>query len=162
MLANYTVYDFEDIISQIKSFSYRQLNLRDSTIYEMTDKISFEIYGEAKIYEQGEFNNNAFSINPVFYNIDKSGFFQVNYKLSNFVKLSGNVRYFEQQIYDYLTGEKTLRSTFKTSSIMGKIFLYLSRNSLINFTYSVDYLKYDIEEQNYNTNNVTLNVYYNF
>lgn len=162
VLANYTVYDFQDIISQIKSFSYRQLNLRDSTIYELTDKISFEVYGEAKIYEQGEFNNNAFTINPVFYNVDKSGFFQVNYRFNNFVKVSGNVRYFEQQVYDYLNGEKNLRSTFKTSSIMGKIFLYLSRNSLINFTYSVDYLKYDIEEQNYNTNNVALNVYYNF
>jgi hypothetical protein len=162
VLANYTVYDFEDIISQIKSFSYRQLNLKDSTIYELNKHISFEVYGEAKIYEQGEFNNDAFTINPVFYNIDQSAFFQVNYRISNLVKLSGKASYFEQKIYNYQDGNRMLRSTFRTSGIMGKIFLYLSRNSLINFTYSIDYLRYDIEAQNYNTNNVTLNVFYNF
>ncbi len=162
VLANYTVYDFEDIISQIKSFSYRQLNLKDSTLYEMNKRISFEVYGEAKIYEQGEFNNNAFSINPIFYNVDKSGFFQVNYRINSLVKLSGKASYFEQQIYNYQDGDQRLKSTFKTSSLMGKIFFYLGKNSLINFTYSVDYLRYDAEEQNYNTNNVSLNVFYNF
>jgi hypothetical protein len=162
VLANYTVYDFEDIISQIKSFSYRQLNLKDSTYYELNKHFSFEVYGEAKIYEQGEFNNNAFSINPIFYNVDRSAFFQVNYRISNLVKISGKTSYFEQQIYNYQDGEKLLKSTFRTSSLMGKIFFYLGKNSLINFTYSVDYLRYDAEEQNYNTNNVSLNVFYNF
>jgi hypothetical protein len=162
VLANYTVYDFEDIISQIKSFSYRQLNLKDSTIYFLNDHISFEVYGEAKIYEQGEFNNNAFTINPIFYNVDKSAFFQVNYRVNNLVKISGKTSYFEQQIYNYTDGEQQLKSTFRTSSLMGKIFFYLGKNSLINFTYSVDYLRYDAEEQNYNTNNVSLNVFYNF
>lgn len=162
VLANYTVYDFEDLITQIKSFSYRQLNLKDSTLYEMNKHISFEAYGEAKIYEQGEFNNNAFSINPIFFNVDKSGFFQVNYRINNLVKLSGKASYFEQQIYNYQDGFRQLKSTFKTSSLMGKIFFYLAKNSLINFTYSVDYLRYDAEEQNYNTNNVSLNVFYNF
>lgn len=162
VLANYTVYDFEDIISQIKSFSYRQLNLKDSTLYELNNHISFEVYGEAKIYEQGEFNNNAFSINPIFYNVDKSAFFQVNYRFNNLVKISGKTSYFEQQIYNYQDGDRQLKSTFRTSSLMGKIFFYLGKNSLINFTYSVDYLRYDAEEQNYNTNNVTLNVFYNF
>jgi len=162
VLANYTVYDFEDIISQIKSFSYRQLNLKDSTIYFLNDHISFEVYGEAKIYEQGEFNNNAFTINPIFYNVDKSAFFQVNYRVNNLVKISGKTSYFEQQIYNYTDGVQQLKSTFRTSSLMGKIFFYLGKNSLINFTYSVDYLRYDAEEQNYNTNNVSLNVFYNF
>jgi hypothetical protein len=162
VLANYTVYDFEDIISQIKSFSYRQLNLKDSTLYQLNDHISFEVYGEAKIYEQGEFNNNAFTINPIFYNVDKSAFFQVNYLINNLVKISGKASYFEQQIYNYTDGEQQLKSTFRTSSLMGKIFFYLGKNSLINFTYSVDYLRYDAEQQNYNTNNVSLNVFYNF
>lgn len=162
VLANYTVYDFEDIISQIKSFSYRQLNLKDSTTYQMNRRISFEVYGEAKIYEQGEFNNNAFSINPIFYNVDKSGFFQMNFDVNRFIRLSGKASYFEQQVYNYENGSKLLKSTFKTSSLMGKIFLYLAKNSLINFTYSVDYLRYDAEEQNYNTNTISLNVFYNF
>ncbi|MBX7046455.1 MAG: hypothetical protein K1X86_11535 [Ignavibacteria bacterium] len=162
VLANYTVYDFEDIISQIKSFSYRQLNLKDSTLYEMNKHISFEIFGEAKIYEQGEFNNNQFSINPVFYNVDKSAFFQLNYRVNSLVKISGKTSFFEQQIYNYQDGNKQLKSTFSTSSLMGKIFFYLGKNSLINFTYSVDYLKYDAEEQNYNTNSISLNVFYNF
>lgn len=162
VLANYTVYDFEDIISQIKSFSYRQLNLKDSTLYQMNKNISFEVYGEAKIYEQGEFNNNAFTINPIFYNVDKSGFFQMNYDINRFIRLSGKASYFEQQVFNYQDGNKLLKSTFRTSSLMGKIFLYLAKNSLINFTYSVDYLRYDAEEQNYNTNTVSLNVFYNF
>lgn len=53
VLANYTVYDFEDIISSVKSYSFRQMNLKDSMIVKFTRHFGADIYGELKFYERG-------------------------------------------------------------------------------------------------------------
>lgn len=62
--ANYTVYDFEDITSQLKSFSFRQLSILDSTTLKISYNTSLFIYGYLKLSEQGVFNWGAFSEKP--------------------------------------------------------------------------------------------------
>ena len=71
VLANYTVYDFQDIISSVKSYSFRQLNLKDSLVTRFNDKVGSDIYGEIKFYERGELNWKEFSSRPVNYYEDK-------------------------------------------------------------------------------------------
>src|SRR4030095_96829 len=46
VLANYTVYDFEDIVSSVQSYSFRQVNLKDSMIVNFTKHIGADFYGE--------------------------------------------------------------------------------------------------------------------
>ena len=160
VLANYTVYDFEDIISQIKSYSYRQLNLRDSTMITLNPRLGFEVYGEIKAYEQGEFNNNAFSVKPVSYNYLVTMGGNIVYSLLDNLKISAGYGSFRQKIYGYLTGERELSNTLSNNSITGKIFLYLSKSSVISLIYSLE--KYSDQFQPENTSNsILMNIFWN-
>lgn len=161
VLANYTVYDFEDIITQIKSYSYRQMNMRDSTFINISRKFDVELYGELKAYEQGEFNNNAFSIKPVSYNFLTTVGGNLIYSPFDNIKLSVGYGSFNQKIYDYLTGEQNLSNTLSNNSITGKIFLYLSKGSVISVVYSLEKYMDQFQNRQNNSNSVLMNIFWN-
>jgi len=54
VLANYTVYDFEERLVQIRSFSYRQFAWLDSTSIELTGRIGLDFHAYLKLYERGQ------------------------------------------------------------------------------------------------------------
>lgn len=62
--ANYTVYDFEDLTSPLKSFSFRQFTAIDSTTINLNSRTSLFVFGYIKISEQGILNWNSFSEKP--------------------------------------------------------------------------------------------------
>lgn len=62
--ANYTVYDFEDIAINYKSYAFRQLTCIDSTTIKLNKKISFFTYGYLKLSEVGDFDWADFSSRP--------------------------------------------------------------------------------------------------
>ncbi len=62
--ANYTVYDFEDINPNIKSFVFRQFVLRDSTELRITTPTYFKVNGYIKLSEQGDFKWSDFKSRP--------------------------------------------------------------------------------------------------
>jgi hypothetical protein len=65
--ANYTVYDFRDVVPNLRSFSFRQFTATDSSTIRLGTKFSIKNYGYIKLSEQGELNWNAFSERPVRY-----------------------------------------------------------------------------------------------
>ena len=54
VLANYTVFDFESLVPSVKSYSYRQVAFLDSTSYDMTSRIGFDMTTYVRVYERGE------------------------------------------------------------------------------------------------------------
>ena len=62
--ANYTVYDFEDLTSNLRSISFRQFIATDSTLWQATDLFSIIIEGYIKITDQGDLNWNEFKERP--------------------------------------------------------------------------------------------------
>ncbi|HUI09541.1 MAG TPA: hypothetical protein VL221_04385 [Bacteroidota bacterium] len=54
VLANYTVYDFEQQLPSVKSFSYRQFAWMDSTSVDLTHRIGFDFFAYWRIYERGQ------------------------------------------------------------------------------------------------------------
>lgn len=62
--ANYTVYDFEDVIPNVKSFVFRQFAFRDSSTVNLLPDISLKFEGYAKLSEQGNFKWTSFSSKP--------------------------------------------------------------------------------------------------
>ncbi len=62
--ANYTVYDFEDIIPNVKSFVFRQFAFRDSTQINFLPDAALEFEGYVKLSEQGNFRWTSFSSKP--------------------------------------------------------------------------------------------------
>jgi hypothetical protein len=60
VLANYTVYDFEQQLPAVKSFSYRQLGWMDSTSVDLTHRIGFDFFAYWKVYERGQLEWSQF------------------------------------------------------------------------------------------------------
>jgi hypothetical protein len=65
--ANYTVYDFEDLNPNYRSFSFRQFTAIDSSNIRIFRNVSFNVYSYVKLSEQGDFNWAAFTARPTRY-----------------------------------------------------------------------------------------------
>ncbi len=162
VLANYTVYDFEDLLSSVKSFSFRQFNVKDSTILNLTNSAGLKLYSEIKLYERGELNWREFSSRPVNYFEDRIVNPELFYYLTDYLVVSGGYRYFEQKRFNYENAERVFDASFKTYGPIVRLRLDYKRASLLELITSYD--KYDYGNGIPGTSNVNLfiNILWNF
>jgi len=64
IIANYLVYDFEDLNPGFKSFSFRQISLSDSLTVSLADGLDLEFTGFYKLSEQGDLKWSDYKIKP--------------------------------------------------------------------------------------------------
>lgn len=109
--ANYTVYNFEDINPNYRSFSFRQFTARDSSSIRLNKRISFTTFGYLKLSEQGNLRWAAFSTNPTRFlrEIYSESKFTVNYEPCWF---SLGARIFSLNTYNYKLAERVIDSKF--------------------------------------------------
>lgn len=62
--ANYTVYDFEDLNPNFRSFSFRQLSYQDSSSLRLNNRLYLNFFGYIRLSEQGDFKWSSFSGKP--------------------------------------------------------------------------------------------------
>ncbi len=141
VLANYTVYKFEDIVSKIQSFSFRQLTVADTTNYNFSRNIFFDFFGIMKIYEQGAYNEKEFSERPLAYFDDRKLNAFLGYKLTENLIFSVGFAHFIQRQYIYDSGIRYLRRTISNYGPIGKIQFYFKNNSKIEVTGSKDFME---------------------
>ena len=65
--ANYTVYDFEDLLPNYQSYSFRQFTTTDSSRIKLSKNLVFFHYGYLKLSEQGDLKWASFSTHPTRY-----------------------------------------------------------------------------------------------
>ena len=162
ILANYTVYDFQDLVSSVKSYSFRQLNLKDSLILRFSRHFGTDIYGEIKLYERGELNWSAFTQRPVNYFEDKIINSELNYFFNNFITFSAGYRYFEQRRFNYVNGEKEFENYVRTTGPFAGIKARWKRNSYIEIIGSYDYYRYGDGSPGSENSNFYINAGLNF
>ena len=162
VLANYTVYDFEDVISTVKSYSFRQLNLKDSLIVTPLTHFGVDIYGEVKLFERGELNWREFSQRPVNYFEDKIINSELNYFFNKFTTISAGYRFFQETRYNYAAGVKVFDTYFRTSGPFARLSVYWKKNSRIDLITSYDYYKYGDATPSTAYSNTSINVLWNF
>ena len=135
--ANYTVYDFEDITSNLRSISFRQFTATDSTNYRITGNFSFILTAYAKLTSQGELNWGNFSespqrylqeifADPKFGIVSNSSFFALGF------------RYFSLNTFKYIKTERIIDSEFLSvgplfEMMIGTKKLYLKLNTWYEF-----------------------------
>lgn len=122
VLANYTAYDFEDRLSSIKSFSFRQFSFTDSTSINITNKIAFDWYNHIRLYERGELNWKAFKGRPINYFEDKTYIGQTRYSPTQYLLFSVGIRYFSQSSFKYEGKSKHIESFLRSIGPIGSIF----------------------------------------
>ncbi len=121
--ANYTVYDYEDINPNFKSFSFRQLSLKDSTVLQFTKKVAFKFNGYIKISEQGEFFWSRFSNRPIRYLEEKNFEPKLELRLG-ILKLAAGVRYFSLMTFGYKSSQlKKLDSEYQSIGPLSEIII---------------------------------------
>jgi hypothetical protein len=99
VLANYTVYDFEQEAGLVQSFSYRQFGWLDSTRIDFTHRIGFDLYTYLKVYERGLLRWSEFTERTENSFIDRTLSAQLRFTPQPALVFAVGVRYFSQSRY---------------------------------------------------------------
>jgi hypothetical protein len=101
VLANYTVYDFEDQIASVKSFSFRQASWSDSTTIALDRSVNLLFEGSLSLYERGVLTWKDFKERPENYFVEQSYWPQVLVRIMGSLQMMVGYRYFSQTRYRY-------------------------------------------------------------
>ena len=122
--ANYTVYDFEDLVPNYRSFSFRQLNIVDSTTLKLSSNVFINHYGYVKLSEQGDLKWSSFSTRPIRYLEEIYSEPKLNFIISKLI-LSGGLRFFTLNTFTYQGKEKIPESEYLSIAPVSEISLIL-------------------------------------
>lgn len=95
VLANYTVYDFENPIQGINSFSFRQVSYKDSIIFYLNKKYSLQSKISVRYFERGIFYWNSFSESPQNGNYEQYTSLMLIMNSSEFLNIGCGFVYYE-------------------------------------------------------------------
>ncbi|MBA4311939.1 MAG: hypothetical protein C0417_04855 [Chlorobiaceae bacterium] len=121
VLANYTVYDFERITSQVHSYVFRQFAFIDSSSLLLTNRLRADWLSHIRLYERGEFKWKAFSERPINYFEEKTYLGSLSYMPSQGLLFSVGIRYFSQLRFDYSGQTRSLENTLRSFGPTTKI-----------------------------------------
>ncbi len=122
--ANYTVYDFEDLNPNYKSFSFRQFTAIDSSNITIFKNFYFNAYGYLKLSEQGDFKWNSFSERPTRFLEEIYGEPKLTVNIRG-ILFSLGLRYFSLKTFNYSKKEKILDSDYLSRGPLMEIFLLI-------------------------------------
>jgi hypothetical protein len=146
--ANYTVYDFEDLNPNLKSYSYRQLALKDSTTLKLFRTTYFRFLGYLKFSEQGDFQWDGFANNPVRYLDERYAEPTIEYRFKH-LTFSFGLRYFS--LYTYLFDEdaiKSIHTTYTSTAPLSAITYSISNSLYINIKGWYEFINTESNQNN--------------
>ncbi|HEY6952191.1 MAG TPA: hypothetical protein VI758_07265 [Bacteroidota bacterium] len=115
VVANYTVYDFEEQVASVKSFSFRQASWSDSTVIDLTRRIEFLFAGGLRVYERGLLKWSDFKEKPLDYFVEKSLWPQLKYRTLDDLSLCIGYRLFSRYQYAYNGAARNLSHWLSTT-----------------------------------------------
>jgi hypothetical protein len=94
ILANYTVYDFEDASGSVKSYSYRQIGYKDTICIYLEKDMSLQFKSSFRYFERGILYWDSFSESPQNSNFESylRGLFYI--KLTDMIRIGAGARYY--------------------------------------------------------------------
>ena len=135
--ANYTVYDFQDVTSNLRSISFRQFTATDSTNYRITKYFSFVVTAYLKLTSQGELDWDNFAERPLRYlqEIFADPKFGI---VSDYSFFALGLRYFSLNTFRYNKTERVPDSDFLSIGplfeiLIGSKMLFLKFNTWYEF-----------------------------
>lgn len=114
VLANYTVYDFEALTTQVQSFSYRQFGWMDSSSLNLTGRLGLDFLLYLKLYDRGQLNWGAFTERRENSFVDKTYAVQARFAPDEGSLVAVGLRYFSQSRYTYTGGTRKLDSFLRS------------------------------------------------
>ncbi len=114
VLANYTVYDYEQQVALVRSFSYRQFGWMDSTSVALTSRIVLDFFSFLKLYERGQLRWSDFTERPENSFVDRTYALQLRFVPDPGVLFAVGVQYFSQSRYAYGATGKRLEAFLRS------------------------------------------------
>lgn len=129
VLANYTVFDFESVVPDVKSYSYRQVAFLDSTSYDMTERVGVDLTAHVRFFERGELHWQEFTERPL-QRIEEVTFSpQIRYSLDGAWYFAVGFRSFAQKKFDYVNNQRQFIGTFLSAGPTTTVSIRLSAAS---------------------------------
>ena len=133
VLANYTVYDFEELLKNISTYSFRQISFKDSSVIKLTKKYDLLITSLYRYNERGILYWKTFKELPQNANKEQLFRFLIKYNIIDENSLALGIR-----IYDF---EQKALSVTKSSNSFENIQKSIGPEIQISFNFS-DYGKF--------------------
>jgi hypothetical protein len=119
--ANYTVFDYEELNPNFRSYSFRQFVLRDSSNFKLNGTLRLFFYGYIKLSEQGDFKWVGFSNKPLRYLDEQYAEPKIFYDF-RFLSVGIGIRYFSLTTFNISNGvEKILASDYTSLGPISEI-----------------------------------------
>lgn len=134
VLANYTVYDFEEQVFSVRSFSFRQFSFVDSTTYQLSRRVALDLSARVKLYERGQLRWKEFRERPVNYFEDRTFSGQFRYTPNTGISVAAGFRYFSLTRFQYEERERVFENRFVNYGPTCLIEWSMNRNSRILLT----------------------------
>jgi hypothetical protein len=127
VLANYTVYDFERVTSQVHSYVFRQFAFVDSSSLSFTNRLRADWLSHIRLYERGELKWDAFSERPINYFEEKTYIGSLSYIPSHGLLFSVGIRYFSQLRFGYSGRSRLIENKLQSVGPTTKIEISIGR-----------------------------------
>lgn len=128
VVANYTVYDFENAALAQRSFSLRQLTLSDSTLVHLGSDFWTEITMHLRLSERGELRWTAFTVRPLQY-LDERTLELSLLRMEGRTSAALGFRLFEQRRYGYEQNERVRSGILRSYGPTGSLRVRMSHHS---------------------------------
>lgn len=140
--ANYTVYDFEDLLPNYRSYSFRQFIATDSTKIIFTKNLVFAHFGYLKLSEQGDLKWASFSTQPTRFLDELFTEPKLISIYENFVFTLG-LRYYSLLTYKYENENMVLDTKYRSIGPLTGITFILAQSLNFNLTGWYEFIKTD-------------------
>src|SRR3989339_27485 len=139
--ANYTVFDYEELNPNFRSYSFRQFAFRDSSLYKITRSTNFLVAGYLKLSEQGDFKWSNFSGKPQRYLQEVFAEPKFTYDYYGFIFGVG-VRYFSLSTFNFRNGVvKTKASEYQSFGPMAELTYLIAEKISLKFLGWFEFIK---------------------
>ncbi|MFN4112032.1 MAG: hypothetical protein ACK4G1_07120, partial [Ignavibacteria bacterium] len=141
VLANYTIYDFEEIFQTTQSFAFRQFGFRDSTKFSLFSNYFLAANFNLKLSEQGIFFWEKFSSLPGRYLNEQEAELKVGRELSEINFIALGIR--STLISEFNFKGKEKQTVFEMRSVGPLIegYLYYKKDFYVNLKCWIEYIK---------------------
>lgn len=158
VLANYTVYDFEDLNPNFKSYSFRQFLLKDSSQVRLNKNVKVTFIGYVKLSEQGDFNWTDFKGRPIRFIEESYLEPKIEYAIGA-VKFAAGIRVFELRTFKFLENRKTPDTKYESYGPISEINYQVLDTIYIKCAGWYEFIN---NEQNYKRELVNLSIQVNW
>ncbi len=159
--ANYTVFDYEELNPNFRSYSFRQFIFRDSSNFNLSATFRLFFSGYLKLSEQGDFRWSDFASKPQRYLDEHYAEPKIFYDYRYF-SFGIGVRYFSLSTFNIKDGiDKLLASDYSSIGPVTELSYLVSDRINLKFYGWYEFIRSDDQNER-EMANLSLKVYYKF